>query len=315
MKSYSRIVLTGSNSMLGIASKKYLENYYYVYSIPHSHFDLLDYNITKKAFSDVNCEYLIHLAAHNGNIDYNKKYPYDIYFITTQIGLNCLRAVVETGIKKVVSIISSCAYPDMGNRTLYEYDFWNGEPNISVNAHGFAKRTILEFGRQINKQHGIPCVGMVVNTCYGPNDNYSLEKTKVVGSFIKKFIDAKNNDDKEVVCWGSGKARREFIYCEDVGKYVNIVLNHYDDSDYPINIGAGIDYSIKELAEIISGAVGYKGKIVWDTSRPDGQMSKLLDNRRMKSIFGNLEFTSLEEGINKTVEWYVKHYCANNQNS
>lgn len=309
-----RILITGGESMLGRAiSKRLTEMDALVFPVSHKNTDLLDYDETKNLFQHIMPHYVIHCAGFNGNISFNKEFPSKIYAKTMQMALHVLNFSAASKVQKVVSLISSCAYPDLGDKALQEKDFWNGEPNRSVDAHGFAKRGILEFGRQITKQHKIPCVGMCVNTCYGPHDNFSVEKTKVVGGLIKRFSEAKKNGDPYVECWGTGKAKREFIFAEDVGRYLPLVLQDYDDSEYPINIGSGKEYEIRELAEKVKNAVGYEGEIRWDTSKPDGQMSKLLDNLCMRALWGNLEFTELDEGIQKTVEWYnAEHNSSNN---
>ncbi len=304
-----RILITGGESMLGRAiGKRLTEMDALVFPVRHKDVDLLNYYDVQRLFRDIKPTYTIHCAGWNGNISFNKQYPSDIYFQTMQLGLNVLKAGIATGVKKVVSLISSCAYPDLGNQSLKETDFWNGEPNRSVDAHGFAKRGILEFGRQITKQYQIPCVGMCVNTCYGEYDNFSVEKTKVVGGLIKKFSDAKKNGDPYVECWGTGKAKREFIFAEDVGRYLPLVLQDYDDSEYPINVGSGKEYEIRELAKLVKEVVGYEGDIKWDATKPDGQMSKLLDNTCMKALWGDLQFTDLDSGISSTVEWYNSNF-------
>lgn len=309
-----RILITGGESMLGRAiSKRLIEMDALVFPSSHKSTNLLELDEVVSLFESVRPHYVIHCAGFNGNIGFNKQYPTQIYCRTMQMALNVLDLSIVYKVKKVVSLISSCAYPDLGDKSLKEIEFWLGEPNRSVDAHGFAKRGILEFGRQINKQFDIPCVGMCVNTCYGPYDNFSVEKTKVVGGLIKKFSEAKKNGDPYVECWGTGKAKREFIFAEDVGRYLPLVLRDYDDSEYPINIGSGKEYEIRELAEKVKSAVGYEGEIRWDTSKPDGQMSKLLDNLCMRTLWGNLEFTELDEGIQKTVEWYnAEHNSSNN---
>ena len=209
--------------------------------------------------------------------------------------------------EKVVSLISSCAYPDLGEESLSECDFWNGSPNNSVDAHGFAKRTLLEYGRQLDKEYNMVCVGMIVNTCYGPYDSYNINKTKVIGGLINKIATAKRNNDKSITCWGTGKPKREFVYCNDVGKYLLLVLANYDDSNEPINIGSGMDYTIKQVVDAIAEKFKFTGEILW-TNKNDGQMRKLLDNSKMNSLFGHLQFTSLNEGLDKTIEWYETFY-------
>ena len=301
--SNKRIIITGPDSMIGKAIRKEAEEKgHVVYPVTHSEHDLCSYDETASVFKETSPDYCIHLASLNGNISFNNKYPSDIFYTTSQIGLNVLNCCQRFGVKKVVSLISSCAYPDTGG-LLKERNFWDGEPNPTVDAHGFSKRLLLEYSRQLYKQHGLVSVGVVVNTCYGPHDNFDINKTKVMGGLIKRFIDAEKNEDPEV-----------FIYSDDVGKHTVGVLEKYNDPNYPINIGCGKDVSIKELAEMIKQEVGYQGSLIWDDSRPDGQMRKLLDNTKMKRHFGELSFTPLHAGIHKTIKWY-KEYGSVDSNS
>ncbi len=302
-----KVILTGASSMMGHSVYKYLSGKCTVYPITHRHTDLMDSQATLKLFNRLKADYCIHLAGYNGNIIFNQKYPAEIYHRTTQIGLNVLHSCLQSGVKKIVSLISSCAYPDLGNQLLSEGDFWNGPPNSSVDAHGFAKRTLLEYSKQLAKEYDIVSVGMIVNTGYGPNDNYDVEKTKVIGGLINKIATAKRNKDKSITCWGTGKPKREFVYCDDVGKHLLLVLANYDNSNEPINIGSGMDYTIKQVVDTIAEKFKFTGEILW-TNKNDGQMRKLLDNSKMNSLFGHLQFTSLSEGLDKTIEWYETFY-------
>ncbi len=304
-----KLLVTGASSMIG---RRILDDWtsfsgYEMIADNHKCWDLTNRNECFDLFSRTKPDYVIHLASLNGNIDYNAKYPADIFSVTTQIALNVLTAASQFGVKKVVSAISSCAYPEA--EILKEDNFFNGEPHRSVDAHGFAKRYVMELGRQIYKQNGMISVGMCFNTCYGPYDNFDLAKTKVVGSLIRKIVTAKMENATEVSIWGTGSARREFIFVDDVAKMFLKTMQSYDDVYYPINVGSGTDISIKELAETICEVVGYSGKLVFDTSKPDGQMKKLLSNEKMIQTFGEQAFTSLLDGLSKTVDYYKATKC------
>lgn len=303
-----KILLTGSKSMIGRAIIKFNNNNDIdIYEDGHR-YDLTQLDNVDQLFKETRPTHVIHLASLNGNISFNNKYPADIFYTTTTIAMNVLQMSYKYNVKKVLSTISSCSYPD-GKDILIEEDFWSGEPHGSVDAHGFAKRSILEFGRQLYKQHGLVSIGMCLNTCYGPYDNFDLTKTKVMGSLIKKFIDARNNNLPSVEIWGTGKPKREFIYCDDVAKMVFMILKKYSDPFYPINIGSGKDISIADLAILIKDIVKFNGKIIFNTSKPDGQIKKLLSNAKMEKYFGPQEFITLSDGIERTISWYEsKHY-------
>lgn len=300
------ILLTGSSSMVGKAIVRCNEKYDIVCD-DHKSFDLTDYESVVELFKTTQPKYVIHLASLNGNISFNNKYPSNIFYTTSAIGMNVLRACQQFKVEKVVSAISSCAYPD-GEDLLIEKNFWDGEPHRSVDAHGFSKRFILEYGRQLYKQHGMISVGVCFNTCYGPHDNFDLNKTKVMGSLIKKICDAKKQQDKSVHIWGTGNPRREFIYVDDVARMIFETIDKYSDPFYPINIGSGEDVSIAELAKTIKDVVGYEGSLNFDLSKPDGQMKKLLSNQKMEKYFGPQEFVPLNAGIERTVDWYESNY-------
>jgi GDP-L-fucose synthase len=298
-----RTLITGSTSMIGrslVSEDSPLSGM--VFADSHSEWDLRNYDACYNLFNQVRPDYVIHLASLNGNISYNNTYPADIFKTTSQIAYNVLTVSALFCVKKVVSAISSCAYPYAD--LLEEENFFNGEPHPSIEAHGFAKRYIIELSRQLHKQHGLVSVGMCFNTCYGPNDNFDLSKTKVMGSLIRKIYTAKANDEKFVTIWGTGDARREFIYADDVAKMFRLVLDKYEDVRYPINVGCGVDISISDLAHMIRDIVGYEGMLIFDPSKPEGQMKKLLSNKKMTALFGEQSFTSLRDGIAKTVDEY-----------
>ncbi len=300
-----KVAITGGHSMVGRAVATELYNRGAIpKQISHNAVtDLLQYYTALTQIRGA--DYCIHCAGYNGNIGFNAKYPADIFYRTTQMALNVLQACVENNIQKVVSPLSSCAYPD--TNILLEEKFWAGPPNESVEAHGLSKRNILAFCRQIHKQYGLKYVSVVFNTCYGPYDSYDVNKTKVVGGLIKKFYDAKINNLPFVECWGTGKPRREIIYVDDVAKGIVNALQYYDDPKLPLNIGSFTDISIKGIAEIIADVMEYKGKIVWDTSKPDGQFQKMLAPGNMVKVFKDnpIEFTVPTEGLKKTIDWYI----------
>ena len=300
-----KIIVTGAKSMIGrglIIELK--ERGAQVDPVYHEECDLLNYNECLDRFERSNADFCIHAAGYNGNIKFNERYPSDIFFNTATMGLNTLNACAKTGVKKVVTLLASCAYRST-NEELKEYDFFLGMPDSSVEAHGLSKKTLFYYSKQICKQYDISAVCTIFNTAYGPWDSYNIDKTKVVGALIKKFVDAKDNFEDRVVCWGTGQPRRELIYCDDAARGIVEVLQKYDDSNLPINIGFNTDISIRELAEKIASIVEFKGTITWDTRRPDGQFRKLLNTDRATEHEIKIEnFKSLDEGLVQTIRWY-----------
>jgi len=300
-----KVLVTGANSMVGRSIIRALRNRNSIVDpVLHSDCDLLEYDQIFNRIKESQPDYCVHAAGYNGNINFNKNFPSDIYFNTTIMGLNTLKACALLGVRKIVTPLTSCAYRST-TEELKEDSFHVGMPDISVEAHGLSKKAIFYYSRQIYKQYGTLSVCTIFNTAYGPYDSFDVNKTKVVGGLIKKFIDATENNNKEIICWGTGNPRREFIFCDDAGEGIVQSLEKYSIVDCPLNIGFNEDISIKNLAEIIAEIVGFKGRIVWDTSRPDGQFRKILNSDRMKE-FGLVlkNNTSLYEGLTQTIEWY-----------
>jgi len=299
-----KVFLTGPQSMIGRATIVSLrQRGAIIQGAFHEDIDLMDYQATKDLMQDLGSEYCIHLAGYNGNIAFNSAYPADIFFRTSIMGQNVLRACAENKIKKVVSVLSSCGYK-AGIDPLKEEEFLNGEPDPSTEAHAYGKRDLLIFSKLLKKQFSLNATCCILNTVYGPYDNFELNKTKVVGSFIKKFTDAVINGDSSVTCWGTGNPQRELIYCADAAEGIVQVLEKYDETNMPINIGFNHDIRIGELAKVIANLCGFKGEIVFDSTKPDGQTRKILNSSKMVRYDISINETFLENGLRKTIEFY-----------
>jgi len=246
---------------------------------------------------------IIHCAGYNGGIQFNDNFPATIYFKNATMALKLLHYARIYGVKKVVSILPSCAYADMGSKVYTEQDFETGPSNSSVRCHGHAKRVLYDFSLNMYKQYKFNSVCAVANNSYGPFDSTRLHKTKVVMAAIKKIVDAKKDGVKSVEFFGTGAPKRSFVYCADVGKSLVQILKYYDDPTSVINIDSGEEVSIKELVDTIATLVGYEGKIVFDTTKPDGQMRKLLDNTKLNNLC-KIDYTPLETGLKQTIDWY-----------
>lgn len=304
----STVLVTGGSSMIGRGIIKSLNNRKCKILAPtHQSLDLLCYLDVYKYIYSYKPDFIIHAAGYNGNISFNKLYPQDIFYKTTIMGLNILLAASQNNIKKIVSILTSCAYRST-NFDLFEDDFLNGIPDETVEAHGLAKRNLFIMSKQTVKQaDNTNAVCGVFNTAYGPYDNFAIDKTKVVGGLINKFVTAAQSKRKKVVCWGTGQPTRELIYCEDASEGIVQILEKYDDSQSIMNIGFEEEISIKQLSEKIAFYAGFDGIIEWDTTKPDGQMRKMLNTSKMKKYNIQINKTSLDEGLKKTIDWYKKH--------
>ena len=301
----SKVLVTGGEGFLGTAIVKVVESRGATPIILRSsEVNLLDlYSLIQ--FLDANKpDYCIHAAGYNGGIEFNRMYPADILFANTVMGLNIHHACEYLNVKKLINIMTSCAYPDTGMEILKEDTFWNGLPNKTIRAHGIAKRILQAASEAYNEQYDFNAVSVCVTNLYGPNDTFNLVRTKVVGALIRKFTEAVLQEDDSVECWGTGSPMREFMYVDDAAEAIVQALEKYEDHSQPLNIGTGIDISIKQLVEYISSAVGFEGEVDWNTDKPDGQLKKLLDTSRMKDVI-NIEPISVKDGIEKTTKWYV----------
>jgi len=299
-----KVLVTGGEGFLGRAIvSKLLEKEANPIIVRHGEVNLNDLQTLIHFLNSVKPDYCIHAAGYNGGIEFNRMYPADILFSNTVMGLNLHHACEYVGVKKLVSIMTSCAYPDTGMEVLKEEDFWNGLPNGTIRAHGIAKRILQAASEAYNKQYELNSVAVCVTNLYGPNDTFNLVRTKVVGALIRKFVEAKTEEEEEVECWGTGDPMREFMYVDDAAEAIIQALQKYDDHSQPLNIGTGKDISIKELVEYIKEAVGYEGDVFWNTEKPDGQMKKLLSVEKMKDYI-DIEPISVKDGIIKTVGWY-----------
>jgi GDP-L-fucose synthase len=250
-----------------------------------------------------NADYVIHLAGLNGGIQFNQEHKCDIFLQNTLMGFNLLSTCVHFNkIKKVLSTVTSCGYPQHHNH-LIEYNYIDDKPHRTVSCHGYAKRNIVLATDMFRETYGVPAITVCPTTLYGPGDKTDPIRSKVVGALITRFIIAKRENAESVTLWGTGKAQREIMYVEDAAKYLLVALEKYNTSCYPINIGSEQEFTIAELADKISNLVGYKGKILWDNTKPDGQMRKKLSTYLQYEILGKMQLTDADEGLRKTIAW------------
>jgi GDP-L-fucose synthase len=255
-------------------------------------------------YKNIKIDYIIHLAGLNGGISFNQSYPFDIFSKNTLMGNNALRIAINSNVKKFIGVLTSCGYPPDNGLNISEDSYLDGRPHDSISSHGYAKRNLLIGCQMAYKQFDLNATCVVPNTIYGPGDNLDPVRTKVMMAMIKRLVDAKKNNLPHVVCWGTGSPIREFIYVEDVAKLLIESLKKLPYSDLPLNLSTGQFFSIKDLADIISKELGYKGKIKWDTSKPDGQFQKVLNTDNMKKLFPDFHPIDIITGIRKTINWY-----------
>lgn len=251
---------------------------------------------------------VIHAAADVGGIAYNQANPGSILYNNAMMGLLVLDCARRTGVQKVVSIGSACAYPAEAKVPTEERMLWEGYPEPTNGPYGIAKRLLLAQGQAYVKQYGMQVVHLVLTNMYGPHDNFE-ERGHVIPSLIAKFEQARKNGDREVVVWGSGYASRDFLYVEDAAEAITKATYQYTDPD-PVNIASGSDIMIGDLAIMIRELTGYTGNITFDASKPDGQRRRQLSACLAKTALGFTPATSLHDGLSRTIEWYRANQAA-----
>jgi GDP-L-fucose synthase len=248
---------------------------------------------------------VIHLAARVGGIGFNKKYPATLFYDNAMMGIQLIEAARQEGVEKFVVIGTVCAYPKYTPVPFKEENLWSGYPEETNAAYGIAKKVLLVQAQAFREQYGFNVIYLLPVNLYGPRDNFDPERSHVIAALIKKMVDAKLDERNEVVVWGTGKASREFLYVEDAADGILLATEKYDGPD-PVNLGSGKEVTVFELVSVITELTGYKGKIVWDSSMPDGQPRRCLETSRAKNEFGFEARTEFREGLKRTIEWYLR---------
>ena len=250
---------------------------------------------------------VIHLAGNVGGIGYNQANPGTLFYDNLLMGVNLIEACRVNTVKKVVIVGTICSYPKYTPVPFKESNLWNGYPEETNAPYGIAKRALLVMAQAYKQQYGLNSVYLLPVNLYGPGDHFDPKVSHVIPALIKKFVDAKKAGEKQVTVWGTGKATREFFYVEDAARAIVLAAEKLNVLE-PVNIGAGFEISVKALANLIKNLVSYKGKIVWDTSKPDGQPRRMLDTSKAKKLFGFQAKTGFEQGLTKTINWYIHTY-------
>ncbi|MCL0064798.1 GDP-L-fucose synthase [Dehalococcoidia bacterium] len=246
---------------------------------------------------------VIHLAAKVGGIGYNMKYPATLFYDNAIMGIQLMEAARQAGVKKFVAVGTICAYPKFTPVSFKEEDLWNGYPEETNAPYGLAKKMLLVQAQAYRQQYGFNAIYLLPVNLYGPRDNFDPEQSHVIPALIKKMLEAKEEVKKEVIVWGTGKATREFLYVEDAAEGIILATERHNKPD-PINLGSGFEISIKDLVEMIAELTGFKGRIIWDTSKPDGQPRRCLDVSKARKEFEFEAEVELREGLKRTIEWY-----------
>jgi GDP-L-fucose synthase len=249
-------------------------------------------------------EVVIHLAAKVGGIDYIRHRPGGFFYDNLMIGIQTMDQGRQRGVEKFVAIITVCAYPKDAPSPFQEEDLWYGYPEETNAPYGIAKKMMIVQAQAYRQQYGFNAISLIPANLYGPGDNFDPDSSHVIPALIRKCIEAKERGLETVEVWGRGQASREFLYVEDCAEAILMATERYNGPE-PANIGSGSETTIRELAETIAKLTDFQGEIVWDTSKPEGQPRRRLDITKAERFFGFKAGTSLEEGLRKTIQWYL----------
>jgi len=302
-----RIVVTGGGGFLGsyIIEKLRAKGFYNAVAIRSKDFDLRINAGVREMYIIYQPEVVIHAAAHAGGIGLNQQKPADLFYDNAVMGINMIHCAAAYGVEKFVQIGTVCAYPKFAPVPFKEDSLWAGYPEETNAPYGVAKKALLVQGQAYRKQYGLNFIYLLPVNLYGPRDHFHLEHGHVVPTLIKKFTQAKAENAPSVLLWGTGNSSREFLYVEDAADAVILATERYDGAE-PVNVGTGKNILIHDLATMIAERVGYKGEILYDANRPDGQPARCLDVTKAEKEFGFTAQTSFYDGLGKTIDWYLK---------
>ena len=302
------IVVTGGAGFLGSAVIQKLrergcENVF----VPRSKdYDLRDQQKIVSLYEKTRPEIVIHLAAVVGGIGANQANPGNFFYDNAIMGIQLMEYARQFGVAKFVALGTVCAYPKFTPIPFKEENLWNGYPEETNAPYGLAKKMLLVQAQAYRTQYGFNAIYLLPVNLYGPKDNFNLESSHVIPALIRKCVEAKTRGERQIILWGDGSPTREFLYVEDAAEGILLATEKYDGSE-PVNLGTGEEISIRDLAALIVSEVQYRGELVWDTSRPNGQPRRCLETSKAKKLFGFEPSWRLRDGIAQTVSWFLNH--------
>jgi GDP-L-fucose synthase len=304
MNKNSKIFVAGHTGLAGSAIVRVLRKNGFdnIITRSKSQLDLRIQSDVKDFFNEENPEYVFDAAAKVGGIHANYTYPADFIYDNINIQTNLIDSAYRFGVNKFLFLGSVCIYPKYSTLPIVEDCLLSGHLEPTNEAYAIAKISGVKMCEAYRKQHGFNAISLMPTNLFGPGDNFHPENSHVMAGMIRRFCEAKNNNLKEVTCWGDGSAKREFLYCDDLAIACLTAMQKYDDIEL-MNVSTGIEYTIKEIAEIVSEVVGFDGKIFWDKTKPNGTLKRPLYIEKIKNLGWKPE-TQIKEGIEKSVEYF-----------
>ena len=303
-----RVVVTGGAGFLGshVVEKLEARGCRNIFVTRSADYDLVQMEQVGRLYRDKDPHIVIHLAAKVGGIGANRENPGKFFYDNLMMGVQMIERGRLSGVEKFVAIGTICSYPKFTPVPFKEDDLWNGYPEETNAPYGLAKKMLLVQSQAYRQQYGFNSIFLLPVNLYGPQDNFDLDTSHVIPALIRKCIEAIQRKEPEITVWGTGKPTREFLYVEDAAEGILLAAERYNKSE-PVNLGVGFEISIRDLVERIARQTGFRGRIVWDPSKPDGQMRRMLDITRAEKEFGFRAKIGIDEGLQRTVEWYRKN--------
>jgi GDP-L-fucose synthase len=303
----SRTMVTGGAGFLGrYVVAKLEERGAKPIVIRSTDYDLTEAGRVRAAIAEHEPQYIIHCAAVVGGIGANRAHPAKFFYDNAVMGLNLIHEASQADVEKLVVVGTVCSYPKHTPVPFKEEDLWNGYPEETNAPYGLAKKMLLVQAQAYRQQYGFNCVYVIPTNLYGPGDNFDLETSHVIPAIIRKCLEGKAQGREEVVLWGTGEPTREFLYVEDAAEGIVLSLERYESGD-PLNLGANHEISIRELADLIAAAIGFRGRFTWDASKPDGQPRRAISGARALRMLGWSPKTRIDRGIAATYRWYESY--------
>ncbi len=302
------ITVTGGKGFLGkhLVTKLQDQGYKRIAVADLPEYNLVDVGGVRQMYADTKPDVVIHLAAKVGGIGFNQEHPASLFYNNIMMGVQLIHEGYLRKIEKFVALGTICAYPKFTPVPFKEDDIWNGYPEETNAPYGLAKKMMLVQSQAYRCQYGFNSIFVLPVNLYGPGDNFDPSSSHVIPALIKRCVDAVTCGEREIIVWGTGRATREFFYVEDAAEAIILAMERYNKSD-PVNIGAGFEISIRDLVGLITDLTGFRGKVIWDETKPDGQPRRMLDTSKAYDEFGFKARTDFRVGLAKTIEWYRGH--------
>jgi GDP-L-fucose synthase len=303
-----RIAVTGGGGFLGsfVVEQLAARGYADVAAVRRKDYDLTREADVARMYDDLRPDVVLHLAAEVGGIGANRDNPGRYFFANLAMGLHLIEGARRRGLKKFVQTGTICAYPNLTPVPFKEDDLWDGYPEATNAPYGIAKKSLLVMCQGYRQQYGLNAIYLLPVNLYGPRDNFNLHTSHIIPAIVRKCVEATERGDREIVAWGTGNVSREFLYVEDCATGLIAAMERYDSPE-PMNLGSGREVTIRQAIEKIAELTSFTGQITWDATKPDGQPRRCLDVSRARDAIGFAAQTPFEEGLRKTIDWFVAH--------